>query len=123
MNINKIFKGILTECGGIEEMKKAFDEFIKCETEIKVGSTVKVMDWGLNFSMNHSWFTNNSIPRDLCLRYAYGHDMLDTNAYSEDTIFKVLRIYNGKALITPFVGYDMSPCYLVGVDALEIAKA
>lgn len=124
MNVNKTFSEILAECGGIEEMKKAFDEFvIKCETEIKVGSTVKVMDWGLNFSMNHSWFTNNSIPRDLCLRYAYSHDMLDTNAYSEDTIFKVLRVYDEKALITPLVGYDMSPCYLVGVDALKVIKA
>lgn len=123
MNINKIFKGILTECGGIEEMKKAFDDFIKGETEIRVGYSVKVADWGLNYNADYNWFVNNSIPRELCLRYSYGNEIFGSNKYSEDAIFKVLRIYGGKALITQHIGTDRSPCYLVRVDALEIAKS
>lgn len=124
MNINKTFSEILAECGGIEEMKKAFDEFvIKCETEIKVGYTVKVVDWGRSFSLNYNWFIKNCIPRELCIRYSYGNAIYGSNRYGDDTIFKVLRVYDEKALITNNAGTDTSPCYLVGLDALEVTKA
>lgn len=123
MNINKTFNEILAECGGIEEMKKAFEDFvIECETEIKVGYTVKVKDWGLNYPEHYKWLINNSIPRELCIRYSYGNSIYGSNKYSESVIFKVLRVYDKRALITPNDGNDRSPCYLVGVDALKVAK-
>lgn len=123
MNVNKTFSEILAECGGIEEMKKAFDDFIiKCETEIKVGYTVKVADWGGSFSLNYNWFTKNCIPRELCIRYSYGNSIYGSNRYGDDTIFKVLRVYDEKALITHNTGTDKSPCYLVEVDALKVTK-
>lgn len=123
MNINKIFKGILTECGGIEEMKKAFDEFIKCETEIKVGSTVKVVNWGRSYAIDQKWFIDNGIPRDLCIRFAFDNNVYENQTYGDNDMFKVLLKCDGRALITPIVCHYTSPCYLVGLDALEIAKA
>lgn len=121
MNINKTFSEILAECGGIEEMKKAFDKFIECETEIKVGSIVRVTNWGRNYSINREWFINNGISRDLCIRYAFDNNVFENQTYEDDVLFEVLAKCNGKALITPIVCTYTSPCFLVGVDALKIA--
>ena len=124
MNVNKTFSEILTVCGGIEEMKKAFDEFIvKCETEIKVGSTVRVVNWGRSYTIDQKWFIGNGIPRDLCIRFAFDNNVYENQTYGDDCLFEVLVKCDGRALITPTVCNYTSPCYLVGLDALKVVKA
>lgn len=124
MNINKIFKGILTECGGIEEMKKAFDGFIAGIAEVKVGSIVQVVNWGRSYAINYSWFIDNGISRDLCLRYSYNNNVYENRTYAEKELFEVLVKCDGKALITPaFYETNKNPCYLVGLDGLKLVKA
>lgn len=124
MNVNKTFSEILAECGGIEEMKKAFDEFIAVIAEIKVGSIVQVVNWGRSYAMNYSWFIDNGILKDLCLRYSYNNNVYENRTYPEKELFEVLVKCDGKALIAPtFSEIDASPCYLVGLDALKVTKA
>lgn len=124
MNVNKTFSEILAECGGIEEMKKAFDNFITGIAEIKVGSIVQVVNWGRSYAINYSWFIDNGISKDLCVRYSYYNDVYEHKTYAEKELFEVLVKCDGKALIAPaFSEIDASPCYLVGLDALKVTKA
>lgn len=124
MNVNKTFSEILAECGGIEEMKKAFDEFVvRCETEIKVGSIVQVANWGRSYAVDQKWFIYNGIPRDLCIRFAFDNNVYENQTYGDNDTFEVLMKCNGRALITPTVCNYTSPCYLVGLDGLKVTKA
>lgn len=124
MNIDKTFSEILAECGGIEEMKKAFDEFVDNIAEIKVGSIVQVKNWGRSYAINYSWFIDNGISKDLCLRYSYNNNVYENRTYPENELFEVLVKCDGKALIAPaFSEIDASPCYLVGLEALKVTKA
>ena len=120
MNVNKNFLAILKEYDNdIEEMKKAFDFFIR--NEIRVGSAVRVVDWGCNYTSYRQWFIDNHIPTDLCIRFAFDNNIYGENEFNEDTVFKVLATDNRLALITINNGYNGNPCYLVGLDGLRIA--
>lgn len=120
--VNDKFREILDECGDIEEMEKALDEFIR-NNKIEVGSVVRVLDWGDGYSTWKDWFTDHDIPIDLCLRYAYNAGMSLQKKYKESDKFKVLAVHNNQALITEnYDGTCYAPCYLIEIDALEIAK-
>lgn len=120
--INDNFREILDECGDIKEMKKAFNEFIR-NNKIEVGSVVRVLDWGDSYSTWKDWFTDHDIPIDLCLRYAYNTGMSLQKKYKESDKFKVLAVHNNQALITEnYNDTQYAPCYLIEIDALEIAK-
>lgn len=114
------FQEIRNECGGTEEMKKAFDKFLLLsKNKIEVGSIVRVVDWGEGYSTWKSWFIENNIPMDLCLRYAYNTDMLFQKKYKESDEFKVLAVHDEQALITEnYENSSYTPCYLIEIDGL-----
>ena len=112
------FVDILDECGGINELKEAFDEFIEYEV-IKVGNTVRVIDWGKNYPSCEDWFIKNNIPRNLCVRYAYNRKMAGCHIYEDSDAFEVLVVLGKMALITPIDKMYDNSCYLIDINGLE----
>ena len=118
LTLKEKFIDILDECGGAYELKEAFDEFLEHEV-IKVGSTVKVIDWGRNYSAYEDWFIKNNIPRNLCVRYAYNKKMAGYHRYEDSDTFEVLVVLGKMALITPIDKMYDSSCYLIDINGLE----
>lgn len=120
MQINKVFKSKLCNlCDVLVDNLTLIWEREEEKEEIKVGDTVKVIDYGLFFDEYYGWVEENIKNRELKLKFDYG------NILPNETICTVLHIdkhnygYNADDTLAYIKDIKNNRCYLIDIEGLE----
>lgn len=102
------------------ELKDGDDpaEILKKYEGIKVGDRVKVINTGLQYTTNESYFEDNCVPYDLACRYAYGEDLGFHKGIRElRELFEVVFVADDKCVIER--ADIKGRCYLIGCKGVK----
>lgn len=86
------------------------------ETIIREGSIVNVVRSGERYTLYTSFFKNNNIDVDICLRYRYD----DNDKFNDSDKFKVLKIIDDYVIIER--RSINKPVYLFNLRGLEVVE-
>lgn len=115
-----------TEYGDINITIERKGDEVNMNRKIKVGDTVKVVDWGCEYSTNDAWFYEhkNELELEWLLKYSYGNDAnFMEHRYDDDSSYQVLYVdeIEEKCLIT-FKSFfeDINEVYLIGFNGIKL---
>lgn len=115
-----------TEYGDINITIERKGDEVNMNRKIKVGDTVKVVDWGCEYTTNDVWFYEhkNELELEWLVKYSYGnHANFIEHQYDDDGSYQVLYVdeIEEKCLITfKDLFVNISEVYLIGFDGIKL---
>ena len=89
-----------------------------------VGCTVKVVDWGRQYSSYDTWFKRHQfeLPVEWLIHYAYENDNFERSQQLIDRIYRVLYVDDDICLIGEYSDNDiLRGVFLVNEEGLKLA--